>query len=233
MPHSTIAARFVLSIVLALAVPIAEAQTGQALTNEDIVKMVKAQLSESIILTTIESSNPGFDVSPEGLIALKNGGVNDRIIEALQRRVQARDGGTSAGATRGGPEKSDQLAASRDPDVILRSFKTMLVNASDARYFKTDQMKGALGRNKDFVALKISIVDDPSVADVVLDVGYTFAWDFPFALKHQNTSVVLVSGKGTGPFSGPKGAASVASELAKALKPYRTAPAPSGRRPAQ
>ena len=230
MPYATIAARLVLLFALVLAAPFAQAQTGQALTNDDIIKMVKAQLSESIIFTTIDSSNPGFDLSPAGLIALKDGGVNDRIIEALQRRVQARDGGANASATRGGPEKSDQLAVSKDPDVILRSFKTMLVNASGARYFKTDQMKGALGRNKDFVALKISIVDDPSVADVVLDVGYTFAWDFPFALKHQNTSLVLVSGKGTGPFSGPKGAASVASELAKALKPYRAAAAPAGRR---
>ena len=55
----------------------------------------------------------------------------------------------------------------------------------------------------------------------MLTVNYTFAWDYPFVLKHQNTSVVLLSGKGVGPFSGPAGANSVAGELAKALKPYR------------
>jgi hypothetical protein len=32
---------------------------------------------------------------------------------------------------------------------------------------------------------------------------------------------VLLAGKGSGPFSGPAGAADVARELAKALKPYR------------
>jgi len=52
-------------------------------------------------------------------------------------------------------------------------------------------------------------------------VNYTFAWDYPFALRHQNTSVVLLSGKGVGPFSGPAGAISVAGELAKVLRPYR------------
>ena len=82
-------------------------------------------------------------------------------------------------------------------------------------------MKAALGRNKDFGALNVTIVDDRSLADVVLEVGYTFAWDYPFTLKHQDTSIVLVSGKGAGPFSGPAGAASVAKELAKLLKPYR------------
>lgn len=69
--------------------------------------------------------------------------------------------------------------------------------------------------------MNVVLVDDRNVADVILQVGYTFAWDFPFTLKYQNSSVVLLSGKGTGPFSGPAGAKSVAAELAKALKPYR------------
>jgi len=44
------------------------------------------------------------------------------------------------------------------------------------------------------------------------------------AKHNQNTSVVLVSGKGSGPFSGPAGATSVASEFAKLLKAYRVTP---------
>ena len=211
----------------------AQAPTSQALTNEDIIKMVRAQLSTNIIIATIDSANFNFDLSPTGLIGLKAAGVEDRIIEAMQARVRTRDAGTTTDvSTRGAPEKSELLAASKDPDFILRSFKTMLVDASRATYFKTDQMKAALGSNKEFATLKVSIVDDPAVADVVLDVSYTFAWDFPFAVKHQNTSVVLLSGKGTGPFSGPLGATSVASEVVKALKPYRvTAQQPSARTP--
>ena len=75
-------------------------------------------------------------------------------------------------------------------------------------------------------ALEWKLVDasvPPSkLADTVLVVGYTFAWDYPFQLRHQNTTTVLVSGKGLGPFSGVAGAASVAEELTKALRPYRT-----------
>jgi len=52
-------------------------------------------------------------------------------------------------------------------------------------------------------------------------VTQTFAWDFPFSLKHQNTRLVLLSGTGIGRFSGPLGAVSVAAELAKRLKPHR------------
>ena len=123
------------------------------------------------------------------------------------------------------PEKSDLLANSKDRDFILRNFKTMYVDCHGATYFGSDQMKAALVRNNDFAALNIRIVDDPKVADTVLVVGYTFAWDFPFELKHQNTSLMLLAGKGSGPFSGPAGAASVASQFVKLAKPYRVAPA--------
>ena len=74
--------------------------------------------------------------------------------------------------------------------------------------------------------MRIAVVDDPSLADVILEVAYTFMWDYPFSLKHQNTSIVLVAGKGGG-IGGAAGAGSVANELAKLLKPYRlTSPAP-------
>ena len=121
------------------------------------------------------------------------------------------------------PDQSELLKVSKDPDFIVRNFKTMYVNAEDAKFFGSDQLKAALGRNKDFARLNIRIVDDPHVADVVLVVSYTFAWDYPFELRHQNTTAVLLAGKGVGPFSGIAGAASVASEFVSMAKPYRIA----------
>jgi len=201
---------------------LAFAQGGEPLTNDDIVKMVQAQLSPGIIATTIESAKSvKFDLSSAALIALKSAGVSDRLIETMQ--AKARAAGEQPAAA---PEKSDRLATSNDREFILRNFKTMLVDASKASLFGSDQMESALHEHKKFAALNITVVDDRAVADVILEVGYTFAWDYPFSLKHQNTSVVLVSGKGTGPFSGPRGATSVASELVKLLTPYRTAPPP-------
>ncbi len=86
-----------------------------------------------------------------------------------------------------------------------------------------EQMKAALHRNPDFEKLNIHIVDDRRVADVVFSVTYTFAWDYPFELRHQNTTMVLLAGKGEGPFSGPLGAADVAREFVELAKPWRTA----------
>jgi hypothetical protein len=119
------------------------------------------------------------------------------------------------------PDQSDLLKNSKDREFILHNFRTMYVDARDARYFGSRQLKAALGKNKDFWKLNVRMVDDPRVADVILKVSYTFAWDYPFELAHRNTTIVLLSGKGEGPFSGPLGAADVARNLVKLAKPWR------------
>lgn len=60
------------------------AQTApKAITNADIVKMVKAELPESTVLLTIQASSHAFDTAPEALIQLKADGVPSKIIEAM------------------------------------------------------------------------------------------------------------------------------------------------------
>lgn len=124
-------------------------------------------------------------------------------------------------ANPGAPDQSELLKNSKDREFILRNFRTMYVDAHDAKYFSNALMKGALGKNPEFQKLNIKIVDDPSVADAVLRVSYTFAWEYPFELMHRNTTIVLLSGKGEGPFSGPLGAAEVARNFVNAAKPWR------------
>ncbi len=124
-------------------------------------------------------------------------------------------------ATPDSPEQSEKLKNSKDPDFVLRNFRTMYVDASEAEFFGSELLKAELGRNGNFAKLNIRMVDDRRVADVVLKVSYTFAWDYPFELRHQNTTTVLLSGKGVGPFSGPLGAVDVAHQFVEAVKKYR------------
>lgn len=121
------------------------------------------------------------------------------------------------------PERSELLAHSKDANFILRNFRTMAVDAHAAFYFDDHAMIASLGENGGFRKLGIRLVDDRRLADVVLEVSLSALWDYPFVLRHQNSSTLLVSGKGAGPFSGPLGAADVTRRLTKALKPYRVA----------
>ena len=61
--------------------PTASAQ--EALTNQSIVEMVKAGLSERIIIARIRTGPNNFDTSTDSLIALKKNGVPEKVIEAI------------------------------------------------------------------------------------------------------------------------------------------------------
>jgi hypothetical protein len=178
------------------------------------MNMARAGLSPALIVSTIRSATSvNFDVSPNSLVELKRSGVWDTAIEAMIARARPR-------------EKSERLGAAKPNETILRDFKTLGVRAWDAEFFDVQAIQAIMGKNKDFRALNIVVVDDHTVADVILEISYTFPFDYPFTLKYQNSSVVLLSGKGTGAFSGQAGATSVVTELTKALKPYRQDPPP-------
>lgn len=55
----------------------------QALNNDSIIKMVKAGLTDDAIVATINANPGAYDASPDGLIALKQAGVSNKIIDAI------------------------------------------------------------------------------------------------------------------------------------------------------
>lgn len=59
------------------------AQGSKPLTNDDIIQMVKAGFSDETITKAIESSECNFDVSLQGLLGLKFGGVSEKVINAM------------------------------------------------------------------------------------------------------------------------------------------------------
>jgi tetratricopeptide (TPR) repeat protein len=67
------------------AAPPAESQASgpPALTNDDVVKMVQAQLPDSVIIAKIKSSSCAFDTSPDALISLKKSGVSAAVLQAM------------------------------------------------------------------------------------------------------------------------------------------------------
>jgi len=98
-----------LSILPALIVGLAFAQT--ALTNDAIVKMAKAGLSEDIIVSTIKGQPAKYTTGPDDLIALKRGGVTDKVIAAMMDKMN------SGGAAAPTPAPAPAPAASAAPVV--------------------------------------------------------------------------------------------------------------------
>lgn len=78
--------RFVLLPICLLAlsmVCVAQAPANSALTNADIVKMMRAGLPESIIVREIRQSGGTLNTTPDALIQLKKQGASERILSAV------------------------------------------------------------------------------------------------------------------------------------------------------
>ena len=55
----------------------------QPLNNESVVKLLKAGMSEDLIVSAIDNSPGGYDTSADGLISLKGAGATDKVIACV------------------------------------------------------------------------------------------------------------------------------------------------------
>ncbi len=101
---------------------------------------------------------------------------------------------------------------SRDPMQLLRTFRTIYI-VSKTVWLKQDLMQDALMREPALAAWGVAVVSDPQVADVRLSVDRVlFTWTWTYELVHQNTGIVL----GTGKYNATAGGAGAAT-IAKAI----------------
>lgn len=68
---------------------IAQARNEQiaqmALTNSDILLMTQNGVGDEVIVQAVLTRGGRFDLSPEGIVHLKNSGVSDRVLLAIQK----------------------------------------------------------------------------------------------------------------------------------------------------
>jgi hypothetical protein len=73
-----------LMVIALVAGSIARAQqNNKPLTNQDVISMVKNVLPESVIIDAIKTNDTDFDISANGLIALKKAAVTSKVMEAM------------------------------------------------------------------------------------------------------------------------------------------------------
>ncbi len=117
-----------------------------------------------------------------------------------------------------------QPIETRDPVQILRTFRTIFV-ASKTVWLHLDLMQTALQRKPELQAWGIAIVADPRVADVRLTVNRVlFTWTWTYEMVHQNTGIILATGKFDAP-AGGGGASRIADDVVLRISQARGAPA--------
>ena len=76
--------------------------TQKPLTNADVIKMVKAGVPESVVVSSIKSSPTRFDLSPDALIALHGAGLTQAEMDAVMataKKNSSSEPGTAPSAT--------------------------------------------------------------------------------------------------------------------------------------
>jgi len=79
--------KFILAVVFLAICPLVVAQ--QVLNNDSIIKLVKAGLSDDLIVSTINASPGAYDTTADGIIALKSAGASDKVVAAIVQKSAA------------------------------------------------------------------------------------------------------------------------------------------------
>lgn len=103
-------------------------QKNSPLTNNDVVKMVKAGLPEATIVNTIASRETQFDLSSAGLQALGQAGVSSKVIRAMltaeskkKEAAAAAENSAAAPAAAPAPETAPDASSGMGPQANMPS----------------------------------------------------------------------------------------------------------------
>lgn len=132
----------------------AQQPAPQGLNNEAIIKLVKAGLSDDLIVSTIGNSAGTYNVSADGMIALKGAGVSDRVVSAIVAK--------SAAAAQ--PVPSAVLPLTPMPSA--GSPKLVLADGTDVMLAFDEDLSSKTATEGDSVALVLT--EDLKVGDVVV-----------------------------------------------------------------
>ena len=111
------------------------------MTNADVIKMAKAGIDESVIITSIQNAESGFDASADGLIALAGAQVPKPVINAVIARASAAKTAAPA-ATATTPSATTGNANLQGEDEIIMNDKGV---STTLKYVKPERRAAARG----------------------------------------------------------------------------------------
>jgi len=145
-------------IFLGLACVTGAQQAQSPLTNDDVIKMVKAGLSEDVIASMVRTQPAKYAVTPDQLIALKSAGVPDKVVAAMVDKsagtgavpgTQSASGATPSAGTVAAGDPNDPMAP-HDSGIYLYSkdrngeYKMIVLEQAAYQGSKTGGMLGTV-----------------------------------------------------------------------------------------
>lgn len=187
----------------------------QSLNNDAVTKMVKASLSDELIISTINAQPGSYDTSADGLIALKTANVSDKVVAAIVLKASA--------APQPAPAVAEPPTASPQSNELLNTQSSPAQSESKIRVYISSASKGtnqnaardqSMEMAKDFEknCPEVRITINTSVADytVLLNhIEHGFVRDNQFQVANKDGDLISNTKEG----GSIKGGAKKACEL--------------------
>jgi hypothetical protein len=93
----------------------------QTFNNDAIIRMVKAGLSDDLIVSTVISQPGAYDTSANGLIALKTAGASDKVVSAIVLKSSTPPPPAQSGATTSSTTDPDDPSAAHEAGIYVYS----------------------------------------------------------------------------------------------------------------
>ena len=152
--------KILLLLLAAVTATCASAQDQKALTNKDILDMVKKGLSESVIVKVIQASDTNFDTSPDALTQMQSSGTTLKVMDAMLK-AGAGKRKTAAASTTAAADKPATPAP-----VDANAGKYLLKEGTEVSLKFAADVSSRYASEGDKVAL--TLVNDVKVGDVVV-----------------------------------------------------------------
>jgi len=87
-----------------------KAAAPAAMTNQDVIRLVKAKVSDDLVVAKINQSKTRFDTSVDALVALKEAGVSDTVVSAMMNAGAGSSSAPPKPATSSAPTPAGAIA---------------------------------------------------------------------------------------------------------------------------
>jgi hypothetical protein len=161
-----------------------------ALNNDSVIKLIKAGLSDDLIISTVNAAPGTYDASADGLIALKAAGASDKVVSAIVLRASSPTPSTQASAppfpsiaepvapgkltqSLAAPavqESAQQDSASAQTSSKPRVFLQSASKGSNRNAARDQSMEMSKDLEKDCPAVRVTI--NPQMADYTIALNH-------------------------------------------------------------
>ncbi|HKV25434.1 MAG TPA: hypothetical protein VJN93_12645 [Candidatus Acidoferrum sp.] len=148
------------------------AQENKALTNKDIMDMVKQGLSDSMIVKVIQASDTNFDTSPDAMTQMQSAGASLKVMDAMLKAAAPKKK-TAATPTQPAAPTAAPRASADDPHAgkyLLREGTPVLLKfaTDESSRYATEGDKVALTLSSDLRSGDVVLVKEGAKATAVV-----------------------------------------------------------------